>query len=73
MSTHESQVMTAAVMLLIAALTILYDVGVVHWFGPDASISRVCGLWFHRYPLLLCWLLFGAGLYFGHVFLSAWR
>lgn len=71
MSIVEARQLTAAYIAAIVALTILYDVWVITKFGPDASISRVCGLAFNAYPLTFAWFLIGLGLYVGHVHIPA--
>ena len=72
MTTQQAQWLTAAVIFLLAASTILWDVMAMTAWGPDATISRVCGLVMDRYPLITWWLLIGVGLFLGHVKIPAW-
>jgi hypothetical protein len=72
MTISEAQQLTAAFILFVIAMTIGYDVWVVRTFGGDATISRVVGICFHRYPIVFAWVLIGVGLFIGHVHLSAW-
>lgn len=72
MSVVEARQLTAAYMAVVVILTILYDVVIITKFGPDASISRVCGMAFEAYPLMFAWVLLGIGLYLGHVHVPAW-
>lgn len=71
MSVVEARQLTAAYMACVVILTVLYDVVIITKFGPDASISRVCGMAFEAYPLTFAWFLIGVGLYIGHVHIPA--
>lgn len=72
MSDQEARWLTVGFILALVAITIGYDVAIMHLVGSDATISRVCGNAMHRYPILTAWTLVGVGMFIGHVFLSAW-
>lgn len=72
MTTQEAQWMTASYIFAVVMVTIAYDVWVVNKYGPNASISRLCGMAFHAYPLTFVWVLIGIGLFIGHCKLPAW-
>lgn len=67
MTEQEAKLLTLAFILLIAALTIAYDIWVIRNFGPPASISRVCGDAMRAYPVITVWVIIGLGIYLGHI------
>lgn len=72
MTEHEARWVTVAAIAFLVAATILIDVALFHYFGSDATISRVCGMAMKAYPILTVWTIFGLGLFVGHVLISAW-
>jgi hypothetical protein len=72
MTIQEARVLTACFIGFVVVITIGYDVWVFRAFGPNATISRVCGTLFQQYPLTFAWVLIGIGLYLGHAHIPAW-
>jgi hypothetical protein len=72
MTLYEAQWLTVAFILFLVAATVSYDIAIIHWFGSEASISRVCGYAMRKYPVIAAWMLIGVGIYVGHTWLSAW-
>ncbi len=71
MPTPSAQWLTLAFIAATTALIVAYDVAVIAWWGPDASISRCAGRLFWRWPSVGLALVFWLGVLVGHVWLPA--
>ena len=50
MISSDAQWLTLWFVLLVTAAVLGYDLAVIRWSGPDASISRVLGRLLEHYP-----------------------
>lgn len=70
MTTAEAQWMTFAFILLFTAVIVGYDVWVITYWGPEASISRVASAAFRISPTGFAVFLIWIGVLIGHLFPS---
>jgi uncharacterized BrkB/YihY/UPF0761 family membrane protein len=71
MSTVQGQWLTLFFLAAVTVLIVGYDLLIIRACGPDASVSRVLGRLFGRWPQAAIVLLFWLGLLIGHVWLPA--
>lgn len=70
--THvEAQWLTLFVVLATTVGLVAFDLVMIRWYGPDASISRVFCHLFGRWPTVAVAVVFWLGLLVGHVWLPA--
>lgn len=69
MTPLQAQWLTLAVVVVLTAAVVGYDLAIIVAHGPDASISRVLARLFGRWPILLAVVLFWLGVLVGHLWL----
>jgi hypothetical protein len=71
MTEHKAEWLALALLVSVTAIIVSLDIWLIEWFGFDASISRVVGRLFQRWPSFFIAAVFWAGLLVGHLWLPA--
>jgi hypothetical protein len=57
-----------AFLVAVVAVTVALDVWLYSFHGASCTISHVVRRWIERYPSVLLAVVFGSGIFLGHVF-----
>jgi hypothetical protein len=71
MTSIQAQWLTLLSIIAVTVLVIAFDLVMIRLAGPDASISRVLGRLFGRWPTVAIAAVFWLGLLVGHLWLPA--